>query len=272
MYKINLGECFTMAKGNSKKTMRKGTGRANFDMYNEPVVKGRFNQSNDDYFAPITPEELEERTKKALALLAMTEESEREIIGDLSTLKIEKSFWSRIIPEIVSGVNDFSEGGEARIPAMRFLLIKLQRAIGNRHKALSYVMRDVINDSNLTTVIENMDRDIESMKSQEERTPESIRAFNTVRNNKFFAELAQAFSSRTNCSEATACIKVMMIIESVAVRVFEIIEENSENGTIEDISRIVEEESKFINRKFMKALDRLNSILEQRNEERISFF
>ena len=283
-----------MAKGNSKRKQSGGrqSGGRQSGRYTKSVSAFDINE-----FVPpvknevVSSEEQEERTKRALALLQASEQAEREIIHTLATLKIEKIFWGRLSPEVLNNVNDFStgsfesDGNIIELTPFTLLKTKLHRALNNRYRALNMIIKELLLGKDISKIVEEKTTQIEAMKSNEpqsaegeevapiERSKEEIREYNNIRNIKFLAEMISVFCERTNISEVIGSLRVINIIEGCAMKAFNIIDETSaKGGNIGNIVESVEEEAKNYSRVFMKNLDRLNSILEQKGEERIHFF
>ena len=271
-----------MAKGNSKKRQsgRQSGGRQS----------GRYTRNTSEFdineFVPpvkvdtTSTEEQEERTKRALALLQASEQAEREIIHNLATLKIEKIFWGRLSPEVLNNVNDFStgsfesDGNIIELTPFTLLKTKLHRALNNRYRALNKIVDE---KSSQIEAMKNNEPTSEIAEGEEEtpveRSKEQIREYNNIRNIKFLAEMISVFCERTSISDVIGSLRVINIIEGCAMKAFNIIDETSaKGGNIGNIVESVEEEAKNYSRVFMKNLDRLNSILEQKGEERIHFF
>lgn len=282
-----------MAKGNSKKQRQGGrqSGGRQSGRYSRGV-----SEFNIDEFVPpikneVASEEQEERTKRALALLQASEQAEREIVHTLATLKIEKIFWGRLNPEVLNNVNDFStgsfetDGTVIELSPFTLLKTKLHRALNNRYRALNMIIKEILLGKDINKIVEEKTALIESMKSENptptegeeeavvERSKEQIREYNNIRNIKFLAEMISVFCERTGISDVIGSLRVINIIEGCAMKAFNIIDEvSAKGGNIGNIAEAVEEEAKNYSRVFMKNLDRLNAILEQKGEERIHFF
>lgn len=284
-----------MAKGNSKKRQ---SGRQSGGRQSGRYTRNASEFDINEFVPPVkvdttSTEEQEERTKRALALLQASEQAEREIIHNLATLKIEKIFWGRLSPEVLNNVNDFStgsfesDGNIIELTPFTLLKTKLHRALNNRYRALNMIIKELLLGKNINKIVDEKSSQIEAMKNNEptseiaegeeetpvERSKEQIREYNNIRNIKFLAEMISVFCERTSISDVIGSLRVINIIEGCAMKAFNIIDETSaKGGNIGNIVESVEEEAKNYSRVFMKNLDRLNSILEQKGEERIHFF
>ena len=284
-----------MAKGNSKKRQ---SGRQSGGRQSGRYTRNASEFDINEFVPPVkvdttSTEEQEERTKRALALLQASEQAEREIVHNLATLKIEKIFWGRLSPEVLNNVNDFStgsfesDGNIIELTPFTLLKTKLHRALNNRYRALNMIIKELLLGKDINKIVDEKSSQIEAMKNNEptseiaegeeetpvERSKEQIREYNNIRNIKFLAEMISVFCERTGISDVIGSLRVINIIEGCAMKAFNIIDETSaKGGNIGNIVESVEEEAKNYSRVFMKNLDRLNSILEQKGEERIHFF
>lgn len=259
-----------MGKGNKQRSKGNQERGRNLERYDEYVPQVK-----------LTEEEQKARIERALALLDSQEETERATVIALSELKISKNYWGRMLPEVVQGVNDFTDANDdsekegMRQPAMKYMLTKLHRAFNNRLKVLNFVTKNLINGDEIEAIISTADEKLSEMSntSQEERDTNAIRQFNEVRTTKFLSEQALALAKNTGVSVLLASHKMIDLFNTINMKMIMIIENAIiNNHKVAEVGNVVEREIKQANTSFMKGLDRLNIILESKGEERITYF
>ncbi len=204
-------------------------------------------------------------------------------IKSLAALKIQKFFWGRIIPEVVSGINDFSSGdieGRPQLPVINLVKSKLARAISNRTNAYSYILSQLVKGKNLAEIAAESQAKLDELSAKreaekaegKERDVQSFRYFNSVLAVKIFTDITLQYLDKVTVIEEVAIGEVLTNIQIVGNQVFNMIASVGEEMKISQFQASIETKAKNINRDFMGGVSSLNAVLEIMGEQKISFF